>query len=104
MQFFIQVHTCYSANPIPARSPAEREGQTGKMGRVEGGREEMMARRRRRGRGMDGWRGGFTGELNGGDREKVEDFGGVDSRTMFIHEEGKREKWSNYSSFMSGTV
>lgn len=37
VQFFIQVHTCYSANPIPARSPAEREGQTRKMGRVEGG-------------------------------------------------------------------
>lgn len=68
MQFFIQVHTCYSANPIPARSPAEREGQTRKMGRVEGGREEMMARRR--GRGMDGWRGGFTGELNGGRQKK----------------------------------
>lgn len=56
MQFCIQVHTCYSANPIPARSPAEREGQTRKMGRAEGGREEMMAMRRRGG-GRDGWRG-----------------------------------------------
>lgn len=37
----------------------------------------------------------------GGDREIVEDFDGADSRTMFIHEEGKREKWSNYSSFMT---
>lgn len=44
---------------------------------------------------MDG-EGGFTDEMNGG-KEKVEDFGGVDWRTMFIHEEGKREKWSNYS-------
>lgn len=60
----------------------------------------MMARRRRDG-GMDGWRGGFTDEMNGGDREIVEDFDGADSRMMFIHEEGKREKWSNYSSFMS---
>lgn len=40
MQFFIQVHTCYSAHPIPARSPAEREGQTRKMGRAEGGRDD----------------------------------------------------------------
>lgn len=37
----------------------------------------------------------------GGDREIVEEFDGADSMTMYIHEEGKREKWSNYSSFMS---
>lgn len=37
----------------------------------------------------------------GGDREIVEDLDGADSRAMCIHEEGKREKWSNYSSFMS---
>lgn len=43
----------------------------------------------------------FTVELNGVETKK--DFGDVDSRTMFIHEVGKREKWSNYFSFLIGT-
>lgn len=39
----------------------------GRPGRWAGRREgEMMARRRRRDGGMDGWRGGFTDETNGG--------------------------------------
>lgn len=77
----------------------------GRPGRWAGWREGE--RRWWRGGGTGVWMGGerdFMGELNGGETEKVEDFGDVDSRTMFIHEEGKREKWSNYSSFMSGTV
>lgn len=49
-------------HPIPARSPAEREGQNGKETRREG------------------------------DREKVGILGGGELRTMVIHEEGKREK------------
>lgn len=51
MQFFIQVHTCYSAHPIPARSPAEREGQTRKMGRAEGGRDDGEEEEEEEGRG-----------------------------------------------------
>ena len=51
VQLFIQVHTCFSAHPIPARSPAEREGQTRKMGRAEGGRYDGEEEEEGRGNG-----------------------------------------------------
>lgn len=51
-------------HPIPARSPAEREGQNGKEMRREGGRETEEERRRKRRR--------RDGELVGGQWDSVD--------------------------------
>lgn len=74
-----------STHPIPARSPAEREGAE-----REGGGEGDRRGEEEEGRGVCGWRmgihtwDGWGGGL-GGDRENGE-------LRMVIHEEGKREK------------
>lgn len=84
-------------HPIPARSPAEREGRNGKM-RTEGGRQKRR-RRRRGGECVGGeWGSVDGGMIGGGDREKL----GIVFfwfflkmgllRMMVIHQEGKREK------------
>lgn len=90
-------------HPIPARSPAEREGQTSKEMRTEGG-----GQRRGRGGGTgtfvvggDGdqekrWMGrGKEGRNGGRQRKKIEGRGRGDSRWglgVFIHEGRGREK------------
>lgn len=53
-------------HPIPARSPAEREGQTSKEMRTEGGRQK------RRNGGICGWRWGSGEEMD------VEGGGGIE--------------------------
>lgn len=72
-------------HPIPARSPAEREGQNGmEMG-------GQMRRGRGGGTGSLWVENGADGMIGGGDREKVGILGEGELR-MVIHEEGKREK------------
>lgn len=71
------------------------------MGRAEGGRDDGEEEEEEEGRGYGWGERGIHRQNEWGETEIVEDFDDADSRTMFIHEEGKREKWSNYSSFMS---
>lgn len=82
-------------HPIPARSPAEREGQNGKETRREGDRGGLEeAGKRRRGWGVCGWRTGIGRWKNS--REKIAKkwgFGGDgESKMTIIHETGRREK------------
>lgn len=59
-------------HPIPARSPAEREGQNGKETRREGDRrvEEEKGRRRRVGEFVGGEWGSIDGMIGGEETEK----------------------------------
>lgn len=95
-------------HPIPARSPAEREGQNGKETRREGGREteeERKRRRRRRdGEFVGGEWGSEDGMIGGRRQRKSRDFGrrgveddgysrGREERenggiTLYVHERG----------------
>lgn len=95
MQFFIQVNTCYSAHtPYLPEVLQKGRGRPGRRwGRREGDRRgDEEEEEEGRGRlwvemGIGRWN-----ELGEGDREKVRILGDGEVRTMFIHEEGKREK------------
>lgn len=84
MQFFIQVHTCYSAH-TPYLPEVLQKGR-GRPGRREGNK-----------RGDEEGRGRSWLEMGEGDRDKVRILGDGELRTMFIHKVGRREKWKHYS-------